>query len=53
MKNLGTKTGTSQVSLTNGMQEMEERILGIEDMLEEMDTFVKKKFMCNLRKTLD
>ena len=38
MKNLGT----SEASLTNGMQEMEERISGIEDMIEEMDIFVKK-----------
>ena len=38
MKNLGT----SEASLTNGMQEMEERISGISDVIEEMDIFVKK-----------
>ena len=38
MKNSGTQTGTSEASLTNRIQETEERISGIEDTIEVMTT---------------
>ena len=41
MKNLGKWTGTTDINTTNRIQEMEERILRIEDTIEEMDTAVK------------
>jgi hypothetical protein len=41
-KSLGTRTGSSEASLTNRTQEMEERISGIEDKTEEMDVSVKE-----------
>ena len=49
-KNLGKKTGTTEVSITNRLQEMEERISGVEDTMEEIDVSVKenvksKKFL--------
>lgn len=42
MKNVGTETGASEVSLSNWIQEIEERISGLEDTIEEMHTFVKE-----------
>lgn len=42
MNNLGTQTGTSEVSLTNRIQESKERLSGLEDTIEEMDTFIKE-----------
>lgn len=42
VENVGTQTGTSEVSLTNRTQEMEERIPGIEDTIKEKDTLVKE-----------
>ena len=50
MENLGTRIGTTDVIITNRIQEIEERILGIEVTIEEMDTLVKKKL--NLKKFL-
>lgn len=47
MKHSGTQTENSEASFTNGIQEIEERTLGIEDKTEEKDTSVKenvKKF---------
>ena len=35
MENLGKRTGTTDASFTNRIQEMEERFSGIEDMTEE------------------
>jgi hypothetical protein len=34
MENLGRRTGTTDVNLTNKIQEMEERISGIENRIE-------------------
>ena len=48
MKNLGILTRTIAASITNKIQEMEERISGIEDMIEEMYTLVKQNV--NLKK---
>jgi hypothetical protein len=36
MKNLGMRTGTIEANLINRIQEMQERISGIEHMIEEM-----------------
>ena len=41
-KNLETRTGASEVSLTNRIYKMEGRILGIGNMRKEMDTLVKE-----------
>jgi hypothetical protein len=50
MENIGKRTGFTNTSITNRIQEMEERISGIEDTLEDSDTSVKenvkyKKFL--------
>lgn len=41
MRNLGTQTGTSEASLIIRIQEMEERISGTEDKIEDIDSFIK------------
>jgi hypothetical protein len=41
MENVGKGTGTTDASITNSIQEMEEKISGIEDMIEEIDKSVK------------
>ena len=38
MKNLGTRAGTSEASLNNRIKNMEEKISGIEDTIEGIDT---------------
>ena len=38
MENLGTQTGTTDTSITNRIQEMEERNWGVEDTIEEKDS---------------
>ena len=40
MENLGKRTGITGVIITNIMQEREERILGVEDILEEIESTV-------------
>lgn len=42
MKNLGTWTGITEAIFTNRIQAMEERISGIEDTIEEVNTSVKE-----------
>jgi uncharacterized coiled-coil protein SlyX len=42
MENLGKRSGITDVSITNRIQEIEERISGLEDTVEEIDTTVKK-----------
>lgn len=42
MENLRKRTGITNVSMTNRVEEMEERISGIGDMIEEIDALVKK-----------
>jgi hypothetical protein len=44
MENLGKRTGITDVSITNRIQEIEERIMGVEDTLEEIDTTCQRKF---------
>ena len=42
MENLGKRTGTTEASITNVIQEMEQRISGVESIVEEMDTSVQE-----------
>ena len=42
MENLGKRYGITDVSITNRIEEIEERISGVEGMLEEVDTTVKE-----------
>jgi methyl-accepting chemotaxis protein len=42
MENLEKRSGITDVSITNRIQEIKERILGIEDMVEELDTTIKE-----------
>jgi hypothetical protein len=42
MENQGKKSGIIGVSITNRIQEIEERTSGVEDMVEEIDTTVKE-----------
>jgi hypothetical protein len=39
---LGKKSGTIDVSISNRMQEMEERISGAEDSIDNMDSTIKE-----------
>jgi chromosome segregation ATPase len=45
---LGKKSGAIDASMSNRIQEMEERISGAEDSVENMDTTIKKK--CKMEK---
>ena len=42
MGNLGKETGTTDASITSRSQEMEERISGVEDTIEEIESLVKE-----------
>ena len=42
MENLGKRSGITDVSITNRIQEIEERFLGVVDTIEEIDTSVKE-----------
>jgi hypothetical protein len=42
LENLGKRSGIADVSITNRIQEREERISGVEDTIEEIDTQSKK-----------
>jgi uncharacterized coiled-coil protein SlyX len=43
---LGKKSGTIDLSISNRIQEMEERISGAEDSIENMDTTIKENAKC-------
>jgi chromosome segregation ATPase len=43
---LGKKSGTTDVRISNRIEEMEERILGAEDSIENMDTTIKENAKC-------
>jgi chromosome segregation ATPase len=43
---LGKKSGTTDASISNRIQEMEERISGAEDSIEDMDTTIKENEKC-------
>jgi hypothetical protein len=40
MKDLGKRSGITDVGITNGIHKIEERISGVEDTIEEVDTTV-------------
>ena len=46
MENLGKRSGITDVSITNRTQKIEERILSVEDTVEEIDTTVKENSKC-------
>jgi chromosome segregation ATPase len=45
IENLGKRTRVIDASITNRIQELEERILGTEDTIENIDTTIKEKKM--------
>ena len=47
MENLGKRMETAEVSITNKMQDMEERISGVDDNIEEIDSSVKENTKSN------
>jgi predicted nucleic acid-binding Zn-ribbon protein len=46
MENLGKKSGTIDTSVTNRIHEMEERISGAEDSIENIGTTIKENAKC-------
>ena len=46
IENLGKRSGAIDTSITNRIQEMEERILGAEDSIENMETTIKENAKC-------
>jgi chromosome segregation ATPase len=46
LENLGKRSGVIDASITNRIQEIEERILGAEDTIENIDTTVKENEIC-------
>jgi predicted nucleic acid-binding Zn-ribbon protein len=42
IENLGKKSGTIDVSISNRIQEMEERVSGVEDSIENICTTIKE-----------
>ena len=46
IENLGKKSGTIDASISNRIQEMEERISGAEDFIENMGTTIKENAKC-------
>ena len=47
MENLGKWIGTTETNITNRIQEIEERISGTEDSIEEIDSLVKENTKSN------
>jgi chromosome segregation ATPase len=46
IETLGMKSGTRDVSISNRIQEMKERISGAEDSIDNMDTTIKENAKC-------
>jgi predicted nucleic acid-binding Zn-ribbon protein len=46
LENLGKRTGAIDASIMNRIQEIEERIAGAEDAVENIDTTVKENAKC-------
>ena len=46
IENLGKKSGIIDESITNRIQEIEERISGAEDSIENIDTTLKENAIC-------
>ena len=53
MENLGKQMGTTAGSVTNRIQEIEERISGAEDTIEEIKSLVKENNKSNKFLTLN
>ena len=51
IENLGKRSGVIDESITNGIQEIEERISGTEDTIENIDTTVKENSKCKKLQT--
>ena len=49
IETLGKKSGTIDTSISNRIQEMEERISGGEDSVENMDTTIKENAKCKMQ----
>ena len=47
MENLGKQTGTTETSITNRLQEIEERFSDAEDTIEEINSLIKKNSKSN------
>ena len=47
IENLGKRPGIIDTSITNRIQELEERISGAEDTIENIDTTVKENAKCS------
>jgi uncharacterized coiled-coil protein SlyX len=47
---LGKKSGNIEASISNRIQEMEEKITGAEDSIENMDTTVKENEKCSSKR---
>lgn len=47
MENVGKRTGTAEISITSSIQEIEERISGVEDTEEEIDLLIKENIKFN------
>ena len=47
MENLSKGSGTTDGSINNRIQEMEERLSGVEDMIEKIDSLVKENVKFN------
>ena len=46
IENLGKKSGAIEASINNRIQEIEERISGAEDIIENIDTTIKENVKC-------
>jgi predicted nucleic acid-binding Zn-ribbon protein len=46
IENLGKRSGVIDASITNRIQEIEERISGAEDTIENIDTTIKENAKC-------
>jgi uncharacterized coiled-coil protein SlyX len=46
IENLRKRSGVIDTSITNRIQEMEERMSGVEDTIENIDTTVKENAKC-------
>jgi hypothetical protein len=49
MEILGKKSGSIDESISNRIQEMEERISGAEESIDNMDTIIKENAKCKKR----
>jgi hypothetical protein len=50
IENLGKRSGVIDINITNRIQEIEERISGAEDTLENINTIVKENAKCKMQK---